>query len=259
MLGRTTEADKGPPHMYKHTNGASRLHAFLSKVLQQQDQAMFLALASVFSVKGTDERGTAQLVVTRLHWFFSELDLLEAQVQALRLSPHLYEGAFARVRMVFSPLNIGAGWQGVRGNLTPDVLLAFAFLNELLPDEETAIPQEELLALVKAATDLQAQLQSSALPDPLRRLIEHHIQLILLGLAQYPIQGAKALREVARTAVGEIIEAKGSVVVPPNTDEVSKLERLWKHLNTAVDIAQKAEKMGQLGQRAVELLQSLGQ
>lgn len=245
--------------MYKNTNSASRLHALLAATLQQTDQAMHIVLAKVFDVKGNDEQATAHLVSTRLNWLISELDVLEVQVKALSISPHLYDSAFMRVRMVLSPLNLSAGWHGVRGNLTPDVLLAFAFLNELLPDEESTIPEDELLALAKAATELHSLLAQSSLPEPLRRLVEHHVQLILHALSQYPIFGAKALREAARTAVGEIIETNGSISAPPNSEEITRLGKLWKSLNTAVDIAQKAEKMSQLGQRTVEFLQSLGQ
>jgi len=245
--------------MYKHTNAASRIHALLSSALQQPEQAMYLVLASVFEVKGTDETQTAELVLARLHWFYAELDLLEAQARASSISSHLYERAFARVRMATSPLNLPAGWQGVRGNLTPDVLLALAFLNELLPDEESLIAVDELQAIAKDVAELQELLSRSTLPESLRRLIEHHVQLILLALAQYPFQGARALREVARTAVGEIIEAKGAIVVPQNAEEVSRLERLWKRVNTAADIALKAEKIGQLAQKAIDALQSLAQ
>jgi hypothetical protein len=245
--------------MYKHTNAASRIHALLSRALEQPEQAMYLALANVFEVRVPDDRQTAERVLARLHWFYAELDLLEAQVRASSISTHLYDSAFARVRMVTSPLNLPAGWQGVRGNLTPDVLLSLAFLNELLPDEETLIAAEELQAIAQDVAELQELLSRSTLPDSLRRLIEHHVQLIIQALAQYPVQGARSLREVARTAVGEIIEAKGTITVPQNAEEISKLERLWKRVNTAADIALKAEKVGQLAQKAIDALQALTQ
>lgn len=243
--------------MYKHTNAASRIHALLTQALQQPDQAMFMALANVFGVKGSDDRRTAELVMARLHWFYEELDLLEAQAQASSVSPHLYESAFSRVRIVISPLNLPAAWQGVRGNLTPDVLLALAFLNELLPDEESPIAIEELQEIADEVEQLRELLARSVLPSPLRKLVEHHLHLIAQALAQYAFQGARSLREVARTAVGEIIEAQGTIIVPQNAEEISRLERLWKRVNTAADVALKAEKIGQLGQRAVDALQSL--
>lgn len=243
--------------MYKHTNAASRIHALLTQALHQPDQAMYLALANVFQVKGSDDRKTAELVLVRLHWLYEELDLLEVQAQASSVSPHLYAGAFSRIRLVLSPLNLPASWQAARGNLTPDVLLTLAFLNELLPDEESPIAIEELQAIANEVEQLQKLLAQSVLPSPLRKLVEHHLQLIVLALAQYPFQGAKSLREVARTAVGEIIEAKGTIIVPQNAEEISKLESLWKRVNTAADVALKSEKIGQLAQKAVDALQAL--
>ena len=245
--------------MYKHTNAASRIHALLSRALEQPDQAMYLVLANVFDVKGVDDRQTAALVLAPFHWLCAELDHLEAQVHASSLSKHLYESAFARVRIVISPLNLAAGWQGVRGNLTSDALLAFAFLNELLPDEEALIDPEEFQVIRQEISELRELMSRSALPESLRRLIEHQVQLILMALSQYPIQGARSLREVARTAVGELIEAKGTIVFPQNAEEASKLEMLWKHVNMAVDIALKGEKFGQLAQRAFDALKALAQ
>ncbi|WP_428508552.1 hypothetical protein [Roseateles sp.] len=241
--------------MYKHNNSASRIHALLTKAMSQPDKALYQVLADVFDVHGADDAATGQLVLPRLNWFYVELDLLEAQVRSTQISTHLYNGAFTRVRMVISPIYLSAGWQGMRGNLTPDVLLALAFLSELLPDEEAAIPPgelEEIAAEVEALTKL---VRDAVIPEALRHLIEHQLLLIRLALDQYPIHGAKAFREAGRTALGEIIETRETSGVPvKDSEELSRLGKLWKRVNSSTDVALKMEKVGQLGYRAWEAL-----
>lgn len=246
--------------MYKNINSASRIHALLNNALAQPDKPLFAVLAEVFEVKGKNDTQTAELVIPHLHWFQLELQLLESQIRQSNISSHLYEGAFARVRQVLSPLNLSAGWNGIRGNLTADVLLAFAFCNEFLPDEEAAISPDELSAINSDLADLLDTLETSELPDALRRLIEHHIQLIQKALAQYKIFGAKALREAGHAALGEIIETQNAIDTPiGHSEEISRLGKLWKRVNMAADTALKAEKIGQLGQRAWDVLSLLVQ
>lgn len=242
---------------YRHINSASRIHALLSAAIQQPDKAIWGVWADVFEVKGVDDTETAELVLERLHWLQIELQLLRSQVEQLPLSKHLYEGALTRIRSIISPLNLPAGWQGLRGNLSPDVLLALAFLNEALPDEESAIPPSELQAIILQIEELSEALTDASLPASLRTLIEHHIHLIRTALAQYKISGARALREAGRTALGEIIERKEELKTEKGAEVVSRLGKVWKHVNSAADIALKAEKMAQLGHRAWDVISSL--
>ena len=239
---------------YKHINSASRIHALLSEAVRQPDKAIWGVWADVFAVKGVDDTETAELVLERLHWLQIELQLLRAQAAEVALSKHLYEGSLARIRSIISPLNLPAGWQGMRGNLTPDVLLALAFLNEVLPDEESAIPPDELQAILQQVSDLSNALTDSDLPPTLRALVEHHIQLITTALAQYRIAGARALREAGRTALGEIIERKDELKTEKGSEVVGQLDKVWKRVNSAADAALKAEKFAQLGNRAWEAI-----
>jgi hypothetical protein len=241
--------------MYKHINSASRVHTLLTKTLQQGDKPLFAILAEVFQVKGANDPETGVLVLSRLIWFYEELQLLETQVQELKIGAHLYNHAFARVRMVISPLHLSSGWLGMRGNLTADVLLAFGFLNELLPDEESLIPDEELTAIAGDIQDLYERVQKGELPTPLRKLVLHHLDLIAQAIAKYPISGAKALREAGHAALGEIIETQGSgVAAPTSSDELSRLDSIWKRVNSAADTALKLEKVGQLTHKAWDAL-----
>jgi hypothetical protein len=115
--------------MYKHINSASRIHAILTKAAQQPDKALFRVWANVFGIEGEEDTPVAQLVIVHLHWLHTELQLLDSQLRATKVSRHLYEAAFAKIELISSPLNLPAGWQGLRGHLSADVLLALAFCN----------------------------------------------------------------------------------------------------------------------------------
>ena len=157
--------------------------------------------------------------------------------------------------MVMSPLNLSSSWHSMRGNLTPDVLLALGFINELLPDEESLVPVEELTAIASELQDLHAQVLKGELPEPLRKLIVHHLELIAQAMAKYPIFGARALREAGHIALGEIVEAQSrGVPSPTSAEELSRLGALWKRVNSAADVALKLEKVGQLTHKAWEAL-----
>ena len=74
--------------MYKHVNSASRIHALLTKAVEQPEKAIFRVWADIFGIKGDDEAQTAQLVIVRLHWLHTELKILEKQGSAAKVSPH---------------------------------------------------------------------------------------------------------------------------------------------------------------------------
>lgn len=243
--------------MYKHINSASRIHAILTKATQQPDKALFRVWANVFGIEGEEDTPVAKLVIVHLHWLHTELQLLDSQLRATKVSRHLYESAFAKIELISSPLHLPAGWQGLRGHLSADVLLALAFCNELLPDEESTIDPADLDAIAHEVAELSALVAQSSLPEHVKQLIAHQIALVTEALAQYQVFGAKALRAAGRTALGEIIEARDSVATIQHAEEISRLGKVWKHVNVAADTALKGERVAQLGQRAWEAISNL--
>ena len=240
--------------MYKHTNSASRLHTLLRTAQQQPDIATYQVWSTVFEVQEKDEQKKAEFVLSHLHWLHLEVEILEQQVKTKGLSPHLYDGAFSRIRQIISPLNLAAGWQGYKGNLTPDVLLALAFLNELLPDEESGIDELELNEILSQVQELAELLRHSTLPDRLQKLVAHHLNLIREAISRYPVSGAKALREAGRAALGEIVEVKDAISKSQSSPEIQALGKLWRRVNSTADTALKAEQVYQLGTKAWDAL-----
>ena len=172
-------------------------------------------------------------------------------------SEGLYANALNAFESAFSPMLLPHTWNSARQHLTAENLLALSFCSEILPDEESEITQSELDEIRGLVSELNQLLADSTLPGRLRALLAHHVELMLQALAEYPIAGAKALREAARTGLGELIEAKDIVVEHQASKEVSKLGEAWKKFNNAADLALKADKLLQLGHKAWEVLSSV--
>jgi hypothetical protein len=136
-------------------------------------------------------------------------------------------------------------------------MTALAYCAQILPDEELQISPEEIDRIRACLTELKECVVDATLPARLHSLIEHHVGLIERALHEYPISGAIVFREAGRTALGEMIEVKDQISETKGHPAILKLEKGWKTVNSAADIALKTEKLSQLGQRAWDALSNL--
>lgn len=244
--------------MPKHINSASRLHSILARASGMADNATVLTVWSeAFQIEEPNDARKALRVSERLGWLHQELEILRNQMQGAEFSEELYASPLNRIEQSISTLLLQSNWASCKQYLSADTLLALAFCIEILPDEEGQINEADIDAIRSLVRELSEHLSSSTLPDSLKALIQHHIELIERAVAQYPIVGAKALREAARTALGEIIEAKDSIKENQGADEINKLGTVWKKINEVVDFAIKSDKIAQIGQKAWAFLEHL--
>lgn len=244
--------------MAKNLNSATRLLRILEQAPQYQDNTQTLeAWAKLLQVDVDSPSRRAIAVGALIHAMHRELDLAASGLAKASFSKSLYESAFNRVEHAISPMLLPTTWNQVKQYLTPDVLTALAFCTEILPDEESQIAAEELDAIKVRVKELREAVSDSETPERLRALIQHHIDLIENALNEYTVVGAKALREVGRTALGEIIEAKDELAPVKNSPAVSKLKEAWATVNKAADVALKGEKIAQLGQRAWDVISGM--
>lgn len=241
--------------MPKKINSASRLNTLLTSVTAHPENTQTLEVwAKLFHVEGLTPNKKAAVVSERLNVMHHELELVREQMQEAGFSEDLYLPSVSRLENALSNILLPASWNNVRQYLTPETFLALSYCGEILPDEETQIDSEELSEIRTQVEVLLASLADSKLPRRLHKLIERHTKLILNALEEYPISGAKVLREVTRTALGEIIEIKEIITENRESPEISKLGKIWKKLNQVVDSAEKAEKIIQLTQKAWSMI-----
>ena len=237
--------------MSKHINAASRLISILEKASSRADNMQALeAWAELLGVKERHPHRRVVAIGELLCAMHKEPEYAMTGLATSDFSKSLYESAFSHIEHALSPMLFQHKWDQVKQHLTPDVLTALAFCTEILPDEEIQLSIDELSSIRAKVEELRATLTDTRMPPRLRTLIQHHIQLIEHALAVYPIIGAKALREAAHIALGEMIEAKDEIAPEKDSIAVLALGAVWKSVNRATDIALRTEKLVQLGQRA---------
>lgn len=244
--------------MANNINSASRLHALLKKASGNSAQTQILEVwANLFEVAEANPNKKSIAVAERLGSMFREVNLIREQMDKTDFGESLYSSALSKIELALSTMILSGTWNSAQQYLTPETLVALEFCGEILPDEEALISSEELAEIRSRVKDLQESLSSSQLPPRLRTLVEHHIDLILRALAEYPIAGAMALREAARTGLGEFMEVSETVKANRGAPEISMLGAVWDKVNKAADVALKAEKLAQLGQKAWSMLENI--
>jgi hypothetical protein len=244
--------------MPKNVNSASRLVALLRGIPSHPDNTQTLEVwANLFQVTEQNPNRKSGVVAERLSAMYRELEVVREQMQKANYSEKLYEPAIAKVEHALSAMLLPNTWNQARHYLTPETFVALEFCSEILPDEEAQIASEELAEISARVEELATSLSDSQLPLRLRALVEHHVSLIRRALAEYPISGAKALRQAARTALGELVEVQETVKANRDAPEISKLGAVWKKVNEAADVALKAEKLARLGQKAWAMIESI--
>jgi hypothetical protein len=244
--------------MPRNINSASRIAALLQSIPSYADTTQTLEVwANLFSITEPNPNRKSGSVAERLNAVYRELEIVRNQMRHANYSEKLYEPAITKIEHALSTMLLPHTWSQARQYITPETLIALDFCGEILPDEEEQIAPEDLVEISARLDELTNLLFDSQLPARLKALIEHHVNLIRRALAEYPICGAKALRQVARTALGELVEVKETVKEHRDTPEVSKLGAVWKKVNQVADVALKAEKLGQLGQNAWAMIEGM--
>lgn len=244
--------------MPQNLNSATRLYRLLEQAGNHGDGVQVMETwAKILGITEPKPNKRALVVAERLAAMLRELEQVQMQMRQANFSESLYANAIANIEHALSSMLLGGSWNQVKQYLQRETFVALAFCTEIIPDEETDISPEALAEISALVADLRASTLDAAISPRLRELIEHHISLIERAISEYPIAGAKALREAARTGLGELIEVRDVITEEKEAPSVGKLGAAWKRVNETADIALKAEKLSQLGQKAWAFLEHL--
>lgn len=173
------------------------------------------------------------------------------------IRPSTYEPALLKIQNAITPEIFHAGWISGKQQLAPDVMVALDFFVDLMPDEEAEISLDDFKSIHEEINDLETILEKSDISDHLKATIKQYIQAIRLALDEYPIAGAKALKKASQRFVGEVIEAQVELKEAQDSPAVKKFAAVWKRVNVVADAVIKAEKLGNIGQKALDYIQQL--
>lgn len=243
--------------MSDHINSASRLVALLRPLANASENSKTIDVwAQAFGLKDQGSVRQIALIAECLNLLYREVDVVRSQMGRSEFSNQLYAPALERVERALSILHLHTTWNNARQYLTPDVFVALSFCVEIMPDEESVIDPKELAEIKRLVDDLSSALSAAQLPERIKRLIEHHIDLIHKALAEYKIIGAKAFRDAGRIAIGELVEVRDSVKESMQDPAITKLGKVWGKVNEMADFAIKADRVAKIGRQAWEYLES---
>lgn len=118
-------------------NAASRVLACLQRVgATPGNIGMVDGFAKVFQMQSAPDALTgARHVAHRLELLNRQLDEAQRDSQANNIPADLYERQVVRVRNAANPQALHTNFEHARGQIVPDVLLAFSWLAHTLPPE----------------------------------------------------------------------------------------------------------------------------
>ena len=239
-------------------NSATRIQTILQQAIGQPGNLPVVdCWAKLLNIDEININKKSILVAERLGCLYRELELIAPQMRNKNFSEKLYKNAINQIEHALSTMLLSGSWNQVTQYLPKETFVALGFCTEILTDEESQVSQDELDEILANVQELRASTIDSNLPIRLRQLVEHHIVLIEKALAEYPICGAKALREAVYTGIGELIKDKEIVDDNKEASEVIKLANIWDKLGMVADTALKTDGVMQLGQKVFELLENI--
>lgn len=234
-------------------NGAKRLHDLMATWNGVAEGSSAIEhWASIFRMKDASATWT---VYDRVSLLMEEVQHLRVQLEAGPLSSQNYEPQLKRIERALAPSNIPHKAHAVKQYVTAEVLTTLRLCSDVLGDEEDALTEEDFAAIVSAVHDLEFALQEPTIPASLAAMIRRHVRLAEVAIAQYPLTGAKGLKEVLKTAVGDmIVEGRPEDL---RSEAGDLLTRMWGSVNALADRAIRTENLIQVGTRIAQLMAKL--
>ena len=224
--------------MSKHLNSASRLYRILQQGAALPDNTATLkAWASLFHMEEPYGVKLSIDVSERLLWLNQELEILEQQLRDSSSEEESHAEALAHTGQALSPVYLPTNWGNVKQFLSAETLDSLASWIEILPEDETPLRQEELVAIRAQAEELESLLSSSTLDEKLKLLVSKHIESIRKALAGYSIVGVRALKTGAFSALGELIYVEQTIKENCDKPEVHKVIGVWEKIGQLANSA----------------------
>lgn len=238
-------------------NSAQRLYEILHDASREPDktktQDVWVKVLKLPEENTGHKRAAA--VSTKLSALHQEVESLHAAMQETCVPQDVFEPPLRKVEAGISTTNLGAPWQNVKNNLSPEVLLSLRYNAEILGMQEQPIDDEEVEDLLAEVDALQEKLSDASLSPDVRALVERQVEAIRNALGDYRIRGASAIKDAVHKAAGEVIEHKESIAENRESEAVSQLGQIWRRLTQLADSLTKADRMLESGKRMWELIE----
>jgi hypothetical protein len=246
-------------------NSAYRVHKVLANAAKKnQNQPTGNVWAQVFNIEEPDETRRNFEISRCLNQLYDEINIFEKLMGETEFSEELYKPYLDRARQAIIPHGISNGWNSYCPNLSPDTILSLKFCEEILPEEELAVDQNDIEEIEELVKDLETTLKDSPLPIHLKRIIEKHIVKIREAMYSYNIIGAKAMTDVVQSAYGEVFQNQNLFESEKSSEPIIKLSKVWQKVKqvaegaiTATDYTSKGIDLVEKGVKAIGFIEKI--
>ena len=251
--------------MSVNINSAYRIRNVLEGVKSNPDTVkVFDVWSELFDIDEDDVNLRNFSISTHLSELHSEVENIKREMGKLDFSSNLYLPSLSKCNSVFAVHVVMNNWNAVNKNITDEVMTVLGFCQEILPDEEELIDQEDLEQLKSMAQDLRETLEKSKLPDRALAIIRKHLEKIEAAISSYQAVGAKAFEETIKSAYGEVIANGDIFEEAKNSKELGKLAAIWQRTKSALDGVVSANKrlsgmqgVIEKGQKLIDIVKDL--
>ena len=241
--------------MTQETNSASRLLRLMTNARDRHaSMPTHTQWAERFELDVTETTPLLIAVMEHLIWVNEEISSVRRGMEKTGMPPFLYAPHLDSLQNCLSPLQFNNDWINVKVALSNEALVSLGYCAEILPKDETEVSADDLEAIRGLLSEFEVLLSVSTLPEVLRQVMQHHVELLHRALCRYPHGGIKSLKEAAFTAAGELLCLKAAGVNVSDSEEGKKLDELWSRVNTVADAAIKVEGLYGLGKTVMDLI-----
>lgn len=208
----------------------------------------------MFKVNLKDPAERAFVVTEKLHLLHQELEAAHLAMLATGVNPEHYKNAFQGARRVIVPQDLTLSWIVLKSVLKPEIFSTLALCVEVLPNEERLLEDEEMERIWSMLEELKQEVDSSELPEDVRKFILEQIAIIEKTLDEYEITGARAFRRALVAASLSYSEHEAAVDEHRDAPEVKKVVGLWGMLTRMNERSETVQKLLSSGVKIVKLV-----
>ena len=238
--------------MTTNNNSSNRVYNILFEAQKKPDNHKIIDVwTAIFSIKEEDQHKKSFEVSRCLGLLHEEMNNIEESMAELGYSNDLYAPYISRARHVIALHGIMGQWKTLKSNLAPEVLLSLKFCSEILPNEEETLNKEKLEEILNMVLELEAELDSTDLPQQLKNIIIKSIKQIKEAIYSYNIVGVKAVHEVISNAYGDVVLNEAEFVKAKENKIVIKISQVWRKTIEISNDVVKLEKGAKAGKNIV--------
>lgn len=249
------------PTVLETANPAARIAHALTLAINSNSRSTVLdAWCYAFDVSNeisglAREHEVAQLLSECL----IEIRLLSLGLQLQQVPENLYGPYVSRMSQIFSVSNLNSAWQtAVSNHLGNEVMLVLAWCSHVLPQEAGEGTAEELEALERALTELQAALDAPGVPEPMRVAFAKHLAGMSKALRLFPLRGAAPMKAAARVILADLNIDKDEIRTVASQGDSAAVKTLGQKFEKAfkktAELSGDAEKIIKVGKPLVEFV-----